>query len=335
MRWRRCLPSRGPAMIWAVTVALLLFGSLWPAPSWYLLRELLSQAVTLLPVVLIAAALAGLLALGRVSEYARAALGRRVGRGVLLGSLAGAVTPVCGLGVMPLIASLLRRGVPLPAVMAFWVSSPVTDPGMFAVTAALLGLPFALAKTAAAFGIGLLAGFITWSTGVGRDGNVSAVMRADAMSPAACGTGGQADGAGRRFLAEFIDTGSLVARWLMLALVLEVLMQRHIPTDWIEWLAGDDRLWAIPAAAVVGAPLYLDGYAALPLVRGLVELGLSSGAAMALLISGAAVSLYAAVAVYSLVRPVVFALYVSCAVVGAMIAGLLVAWLGITIELNG
>jgi len=45
---------------------------------------------------------------------------------------------VCGLGIVPLIAVLLQRGIPLPAVMAFWVASPVTDPGMLVVTAGVL-----------------------------------------------------------------------------------------------------------------------------------------------------------------------------------------------------
>ncbi len=66
----------------------------------------------------------------------------------------------------------------------------------------------------------------------------------------------------------------------------------------------------------------MDGYAALPLVRGLMEMGMGFGAALAFMVSGAAVSLYAAVAVAALVRPRVFALYVALAVAGAIAAGL-------------
>ena len=48
---------------------------------------------------------------------------------------------------------------------------------------------------------------------------------------------------------------------------------------------GADQWWAVPLTVLVGAPAYLDGYAALPLTRGLLDHGMSPGAAMAFLVS--------------------------------------------------
>jgi uncharacterized membrane protein YraQ (UPF0718 family) len=76
-------------------------------------------------------------------------------------ALFGALSPFCSCGVVPIVAGLLGAGVPLAPVMAFWIASPIMDPEMFILTAAVLGLPFAVAKTAAAAGMGLLAGFAT------------------------------------------------------------------------------------------------------------------------------------------------------------------------------
>ena len=73
--------------------------------------------------------------------------------------------------------------------------------------------------------------------------------------------------------------------------------------------------------------MYLDGYAALPLVSGLMDKGMSFGAALALMISGAAVSFYSAVAVAALVRIRVFILYVLLALLGACLAGYAANWL--------
>ena len=50
-------------------------------------------------------------------------------------------------------------------------------------------------------------------------------------------------------------------------------------------------------------------------------MGMSFGAALALMVSGAAISLYAAVAVISVVRARVFALYVVLALLGACMVG--------------
>src|SRR3546814_17716262 len=78
-----------------------------------------------------------------------------------LAALAGGLSPFCSCGVIPLIAALLAMGVPLSAVMAFWLASPVIDPSMFVLTAGVLGSEFALAKTLAAIGLGLFGGFVT------------------------------------------------------------------------------------------------------------------------------------------------------------------------------
>lgn len=50
---------------------------------------------------------------------------------ILLGAVAGGLSPFCSCGVIPLIAALLAMGVPLSAVMAFWLASPIMDPSMF------------------------------------------------------------------------------------------------------------------------------------------------------------------------------------------------------------
>ena len=76
-------------------------------------------------------------------------------------ALFGAFSPFCSCGVIPLIAALLSMGVPVAAVMAFWLASPLMDPSMFVLTVGTLGLQFAIAKTIATVGIGLLGGFGT------------------------------------------------------------------------------------------------------------------------------------------------------------------------------
>lgn len=313
-RWLLRLRPGPEAATWLATALLAVLGSLYPAPGTDLLRDVAGGALALLPVVLLAALLAGALTLGHWTDRACAWVEGSPARAVVLASVAGTLTPVCGLGVLPLIAALLRRGLPLAPVMAFWVSSPVMGPSMIVVTIGVLGLPFAIAKTLAAFGTGLLAGAVTASI-PGLAGPGHRLMRTTPLESAGC------EPAASGFWREVRSSTRLVTRWLALALVLEVLIQRHVPPEWIAGLFAEDRWFAVPLAAIVGAPLYLDGFAALPLVRGLLDLGMGFGAALALLVSGAAVSLYAAVAVISLVRFRIFGLYVALAMAGACVSG--------------
>ena len=76
--------------------------------------------------------------------------------------------------------------------------------------------------------------------------------------------------------------------------------------------------------ALVGAPAYLNGYAAVPLIDALLDQGMSNGAAMSFVIAGGVSCIPAAIAVWALVKPRVFAAYIGIAMVGAVVAG--VAW---------
>ena len=308
------------ALTWLVTAAMLAAGSLLPEPNAGMSIAVAEGLIALLPVVAVAAVLAGALTLGNWSDRALSWLSGGPVRAVVIASFVGSITPVCGLGALPIIAILLRRGLPLAPVMAFWISSPITSPSMLLITASIIGIPFAVAKTVSAFGIGLFAGAVTWLL-PGYRGAGHHLMRLDALEQHGCGAGNA------RFWPEARDSARLVLRWLALALVLEVFLQRLVPDAWIVSLFSDGAGASIPLAVIVGAPMYLDGYAALPLVRGLMEKGMGFGAALALMISGAAVSLYAAVAVASIVRIRVFVLYVLLAVTGACAAGYAAAWL--------
>jgi uncharacterized protein len=257
---------------------------------------------------------------------------------VVTASLVGALSPFCSCGVIPLVAALLAMGVPLSAVMAFWLASPVMDPSMFAMTAGVLGWEFAVAKTFAAIGLGLFGGFAT--LGLERAGRLSAPLR-DGIGNGGCGgskmrapkavvwTFWHDPARTRKFLREGTSTALFLLKWLTFAFILESLMVAYVPTELIAGTLGGDGVGTIGLAAVVGIPAYLNGYAALPLVSGLMEQGMSAGAAMAFLVAGGVSSLPAAVAVWALVRPPVFALYLTLALIGSFAAGLAFqVWVG-------
>ena len=107
---------------------------------------------------------------------------------------------------------------------------------------------------------------------------------------------------------------------MTLAFVIESLMVAYISSDWIAAWVGDSNPFAIPLAAIVGVPSYLNGYAAIPLVSGLMDIGMSSGAAMAFVTAGAVSSIPAAIAVFALVKKPVFGLYLGIGLTGSMIS---------------
>jgi hypothetical protein len=247
---------------------------------------------------------------------------------IVAASAVGAVTPVCGVTVLPLMAGLLSSGVPLAPVMAFWLSSPVTDPAMFAVTGATLGFGFAAGKTAAAFGIGLLGGVITaslagqaWYRSPLRQNSIVASL-GDCRSVSGFQFAIWQDRArSRQFAKEIWSMTRLLLICLGLAFAAEHLMQQFLQPQALAAYVGSQTRWAVPLAVFVGGPAYLDGYAALPLTRGLIDHGMSQGAAMAFLVSGSVVSIWGALAIFPVLRPKPFLLYLMLAVIGSLAAG--------------
>lgn len=261
---------------------------------------------------------------------ARAFQGRVVPM-IVVASLFGALSPFCSCGVIPLIAALLSMGVPLAAVMSFWLASPIMDPTMFFITAGELGTDFAIAKTGAAIAIGLLGGFGVLALSNSR-------ILADPLRPQV-GNGGcggakvrapkpvkwafwQDPARRETFWREAVKTFLFLVKWLCIAYLLESLFLAFVPAESVGAFLGSDKWWMIALAGAIGAPLYLNGYAAVPVAAGLVEAGMAPGAAMAFLVGGGVTSIPAAIAVYALAKRPVFLMYLVFAMVGAALSGL-------------
>ncbi|MDZ7600324.1 MAG: permease [Hoeflea sp.] len=251
---------------------------------------------------------------------------------ILLGALMGGISPFCSCGVIPLIAALLAMGVPLSAVMAFWLASPIMDPSMFVLTAGVLNLEFAVAKTLAAIGLGLFGGLVVHL--MSRGGALADPLR-EGIGNGGCGGSKirapkpvvwrfwEESERREKFARNGLGTTLFLAKWLTLAFLLESLMLAWIPAETVTAALGGTGLMPIVMATLVGVPAYLNGYAALPLVGGLIEQGMAPGAGLAFLVAGGVTSIPAAMAVWALARPQVFALYIGLSLTGAFASGLL------------
>lgn len=126
-----------------------------------------------------------------------------------------------------------------------------------------------------------------------------------------------------RFAGEVLLQSWLLGRWLLLAFAIEALILFYVPQETIAGVLGGGNALAVPIAALMGLPLYLNEFGALPIVAGLLESGMSPGAAIAFLIAGPVTTIPAMAAVWGVVRPRVFTLYVGVGLGGAILLGLL------------
>ena len=251
-------------------------------------------------------------------------------RMVTLAALLGGLSPFCSCEVIPFIAGLLAVGAPLSAVMAFWLASPLMDPAMFTITAGAISWEFAVAKAVAAVALGMAGGFITL---VFMKSPVFAEPLREAQQKSGCGCGpspfsgqpvwrfwGEPERR-RAFRDTALENAFFLLKWLTLAYVLESIMVAYVPAELIAQVLGGTGAGPVVIGALVGAPAYMNGYAAVPLVGELMNQGMAPGAAMSFIVAGGVSSIPAAIAVWALVKPRVFAAYITFGITGAMLAG--------------
>jgi hypothetical protein len=124
-----------------------------------------------------------------------------------------------------------------------------------------------------------------------------------------------------RLLKETFGAIWMVGKFMALAFVLEALITLYVPANWISASLGSQSPLAIISAALLGIPAYTTSLTALPMISGLLNQGMNPAAAIAFLIAGPTTTLPAMAAVWPLVARRVFVMYVSFALVGAVLTG--------------
>ncbi|WP_052701874.1 permease [Marinomonas sp. S3726] len=203
------------------------------------------------------------------------------------------------------------------------------------VIGATLGWSFAIAKTLGAALAGLFGGLITLK--LCQLGFMSDPMKQthlNSTNKKQCNASGchsdspvlwrfwQEPSRVKVFFNTLMTTGKLMLIWLSLAFIAEYYINQFVPLDWLPNLFGADNAWAVPLAALIGAPIYLDGYAALPLIRSLMDAGMRPDAALTFLVAGGITSAWAAIPVFALVKKEVFLLYLVLAISASILVGL-------------
>jgi len=228
------------------------------------------------PALLLAYALAGLVS-GLMPEAPVRWLRRGGPAGqALRGMVVGLPLPLCSCGVVPVYRSLLQRGVPAAAAMAFFIATPELGVDAILLSWPLLGAEMTVLRVLAAALVAWLVGW--WVGGKAR--------RIGETTPAEEGPRGSAMTRLREGLrtgfGELVDT---TAPWIGLGLLVAALIQPWIDPSALTAIPGPLQVLLF---AAIGVPIYVCASGATPLVAALLAKGLSPGAALAFLLTGPA-----------------------------------------------
>jgi uncharacterized membrane protein YraQ (UPF0718 family) len=125
----------------------------------------------------------------------------------------------------------------------------------------------------------------------------------------------------KRLLNETWRAFFMTSKFMALAFIINALIIFCLPADLFNNVLANNGPFAIVLAALVGIPVYTSNMTALPMVSGLLAVGMNPGAALAFLIAGPVSTLPAMSAVWGLVSRKVFLLYLVFPFVGAILFG--------------
>jgi len=127
----------------------------------------------------------------------------------------------------------------------------------------------------------------------------------------------------KRLSLEIWKATIMVLKFMALAFFINALISLYVPKEAISSLLGGKGSFSVIIASLVGIPAYTSNLTALPLICGLLSLGMNEGAALAFLIAGPTTTLPAMIAVWGITKRKVFLLYISFSMIGAILFGLL------------
>lgn len=236
-------------------------------------------------------------------------LRRNTKNSVLMSTGVAVATPFCSCGTTAVILGMMASTIPWAPIVAFLVASPLTSPQELFYSAGLFGWDFAIAFFVASILLGLAGGAIaSFAEARGWLANQARMAPPPQAPSLSLGImGGPAplelpviarpievvkpSVTISMFMQEMWTTSKRLLPLFLGFTFFGYLLNGLIPAAWITSLFGTGHAYGIPLAATLGLPFYINTEASLPLVRAMLDSGMSQGAALAFLITGAGTSL--------------------------------------------
>ena len=257
-------------------------------------------------------------------ERTRALLGgKREGVGNVAAAGLGVATPFCSCSAVPAFIGFVAAGVPVGVTLSFLIASPLVNEVAIALLLGMFGWGPTLLYVGAGLTIAVVAGWV-----LGR-------MRAERwVEPFVFETrigGTPLNSMVRPTWAQRIAIGVQEVRtvlakvwpYLLVGIGIGAAIHGWAPEELFSRIAGPENLLAVPAAVVLGVPLYSNAAGVLPLIESLSNNGVPMGTLLAFMMSVVALSLPELILLKRVLRPPLIAAFVGVVAAGIVAVGYL------------
>ena len=268
----------------------------------------------------------------------RMLLQKKIKTGIFFATLVGILSPLCSCGILPIAITLAAAGVPLPPLVSLLFSSPVMGPEAIVITYGGLGLDFALAKFFFSIFFGVLIGFsflifqkmefydessIRIIPAYNESGELKSSYEIACENKIRIKTMKVVprDSKFRFFLDRFIDMGLFIGSLTLFAILLEGLIYALVPSSFFKQILNYHGFMGYIITAIFGLAIPLNQIAAVPIIKGLVNLGMPISLGMVLMFSGAVTSIPSIIVLYKVFKPRVLILFLVLCLFFSVLAG--------------
>ena len=248
--------------------------------------------------------------------------GKREGVGNVMAAALGIITPFCSCSAVPLFIGFVESGTPLGVTFSFLISAPVINEVALVMLFGLFGWKVAGLYLVSGLMIAIVAGVIigrlkleryvedfVWQIKVGKGANLP-------DQPTWT----------QRFQIAWNSTKDIVGKvWLyvIVGIAIGAGIHGYVPESALAGILGKGAWWSVPAAVILGVPLYSNAAGVIPIVHALMEKGAALGTVLAFMMSVVGLSLPEIVILRRVLKPQLIAVFVGTVAIAIIITGYL------------
>ena len=223
--------------------------------------------------------------------------GRKGIWGQLIAMILGWITPFCSCSTVPVLASMVKAGIPIGIMTTFLYASPYPVEIAIPILAPLFGLPVALAFLFVGGVLAILGGLLVhklmWQDQVKVElvtNEENSQLDTEVLEIPLISLDNSFKAKCKRAWEYTIGFAKKLLLIIVISSALGALIYGFIPEEFILKYAGGTNWFVVPVAALIGVPLYVNVAAIIPIIYSLSLKGMSEGAVIAFLITATTIS---------------------------------------------
>ncbi len=257
-----------------------------------------------------------------VAQRTRALLsGKRLGMGNVLAATLGIVTPFCSCSAVPLFIGFLSAGVPLGVTFSFLIAAPMVNEVALALLFGMFGWKVAALYLAMGLLVAIVSGAVIGALHMEKhleDWVRKLQAGTDLPSTAFSMTWVE------RFASGWAHVKQIVGKvwpYIIVGIGLGAAIHGYVPEDLMAAFMGRDVWWAVPAAVVLGVPMYSNAAGIIPVVEALIGKGAALGTVLAFMMAVIALSAPEMIILRKVLKPRLIAVFAGIVASGILTVG--------------